>query len=452
MKALKNRIAFYLAERKWPRPVHRTPRGGSRIEHAPEPTTPGQEALTPDAPEPTSSARFNAISEAVEARRPELEALALAIHADPETAFQETRTVARLITPLEKAGFSIERPLGGLKTAFRATRRFGTGGPRVALIAEYDALPELGHACGHNLIGTASVGAAVAAAEALAGAGVDFSVEVIGCPAEEGGGGKVLLIEAGAFAGVDAALMFHPSHRTMPVRRSLAATRMTFKYHGKASHAATNPHLGVNALDACIQTFNAINAMRQHFPDEHRVHGIISNGGSAPNVVPEYAEARFLVRHPRLDQVLELKEKVIRCARGAAASVGAEVEVEEGFALADRLNNLPLAQRFARYVISQGVLLDDPFCIGGVGSSDFGNLSHVVPAIHPYIKIAPEGTSNHTPAFAAAAGGPEGLAGMVTAAKALAATVVDLALEPELLPRVSRAFERATSPAGAKRD
>ncbi|MFA5594907.1 MAG: M20 family metallopeptidase [Trueperaceae bacterium] len=364
----------------------------------------------------------------------------MSIHAEPELAFEEHRTVERLLQPLERAGFTVERPLGGLATAFRASRTFGRSGPRIALLAEYDALPELGHACGHNLIGTAAVGAAVTAAEQLERSSVDFTLEVVGCPAEEGGGGKILLIEAGAFNGVDAALMFHPSHRTMPVRSSLAATRLTLKFHGKASHAATNPHLGINALDACIQTFNAINALRQHFPDEYRVHGIISNGGSAPNVVPDFAEARFLVRHRHLEQVTQLKQKVIRAAEGAAMSVGARVEVEEGMMLAERINNFPLAQRFARYLVEQGIELQEPPTVGGVGSSDFGNLSHVLPAIHPYLKIAPQGTSNHTPAFAEAAGSPEGLAGMVTAAKALAATAVDLALEPELLERAKADF------------
>ena len=364
----------------------------------------------------------------------------MSIHAEPELAFEEHRTVERLLQPLERAGFTVERPLGGLATAFRASRTFGRSGPRIALLAEYDALPELGHACGHNLIGTAAVGAAVTAAEQLERSSVDFTLEVVGCPAEEGGGGKILLIEAGAFNGGDAALMFHPSHRTMPVRSSLAATRLTLKFHGKASHAATNPHLGINALDACIQTFNAINALRQHFPDEYRVHGIISNGGSAPNVVPDFAEARFLVRHRHLEQVTQLKQKVIRAAEGAAMSVGARVEVEEGMMLAERINNFPLAQRFARYLVEQGIELQEPPTVGGVGSSDFGNLSHVLPAIHPYLKIAPQGTSNHTPAFAESAGSPEGRAGRGTAAKALAATAVDLALEPELLERAKADF------------
>lgn len=348
--------------------------------------------------------------------------------------------MARLLVPLERAGFTIERPLGGLDTAFRATRTFGTGGPRVALLAEYDALPELGHACGHNLIGTAAVGAAIAAAEHLEKLDADFTLEVVGCPAEEGGGGKIYLIEAGVFRGVDAALMFHPSHRTMPVRSSLAATRLTLKFHGKASHAATNPHLGINALDACIQTFNAINALRQHFPDEYRVHGIISHGGTAPNVVPDFAEARFLVRHRHLEQVALLRDKVVRAAEGAALSVGARLEVEEGMMLADRISNFPLAQRFARYLVEQDIELQEPPTVGGVGSSDFGNLSHILPAIHPYVKIAPEGTSNHTPAFAEAAGSREGLDGMIAAAKALAATAVDLALEPELLERAKADF------------
>lgn len=402
--------------------------------------------LQRQAPSAPGTLRFPEVQRFVDERRPELEALALDIHQHPELAFQEHRTVNVLTDELAARGFTVERPLAGLDTAFRATRAFGSGGPRIALLAEYDALPELGHACGHNLICTAAVGAATAAAYVLERVGANATIEVIGCPAEEGGGGKILLLDAGVFEGVDAALMFHPSHRTMPVRGALAATRLRFVWRGKAAHAATAPHQGINALDACIQTFNAINAMRQHFPDEHRVHGIIVHGGSAPNVVPDYAEAKFLVRHRHFTELGPLRDKVIRCAQGAALSVGAELEVEEGMVYAERRNNVPMAERFADYLVAQGVPLDPPPTSGGVGSSDFGNLSQVVPAIHAYVKIAPEGTSNHTPEFARAAASPDGMAGMIAAAKALAATAVDLCLEPELLQAATAAFHAEDHP------
>ena len=394
---------------------------------------------------PVDPVRFAQLAEHVDRARADLTALALDIHAHPELAFDEHRTVGLLTERLAAAGFTVTRPLGGLDTAFRASRTFGLGGPRVALLAEYDALPELGHACGHNLIASAAVGAALAAAAALDAAGSDGVLEVIGCPAEEGGGGKVLLLDAGAFDGVDAALMFHPSHRTMPVRGALAATRLTFTWHGKAAHASTNPHLGINALEACLLTFQAINALRQHFPDEHRVHGIITDGGSAPNVVPERAQAKFLVRHRKLAQVEALRDQVVRCAEAGALAVGARLEVEQGITYAERENNLPMAERFAAYLTAQGVALDPPPTVGGVGSSDFGNLSQALPAIHAYVKIAPEGTSNHTHAFAAAAASEAGIAGMIAAAKALAGTAADLLLEPDLLAAAKAAFARRPS-------
>lgn len=384
-------------------------------------------------------ARLDAV---VDRLRPRLETFARDVHAHPELAFAEHRTVARLTDWLRAEGFAVACPYGGLDTSFEAVLELNDDGPEIVLLAEYDALPELGHACGHNLICTAAIGAATALREVLPklDAPPPGRLRVVGTPAEEGGAGKILLLEQGAFDRTDAALMFHPSHRTMPVRGALALCRLTFAFHGVASHASTNPHLGVNALDACIQTFNAVAALRQHLPDEHRVHGVITHGGTAANVVPEYAEAQFLVRHKRLETVFEIRDRVIRAAQHAAASVGATVEVEEGHAYAERNNNVVIGTRFGRHLKRQGVELQEPPQVGGVGSSDFGNLSQAVPAIHAYVKIAPEGTSNHTHAFAAAAASDAGMAGMLQAAKALAATAADLFLDPALLAAARREF------------
>jgi amidohydrolase len=369
-----------------------------------------------------------------------LEALSLNIHAHPELAFQEHYAAKTLSDTLEKAGFTLERHLGGLDTAFRASYRFGNGGPTIALLAEYDALPELGHACGHNLICTASVGAALALKTALADKLTAGALQVIGTPAEEGGGGKILLLNQDIFDGVDAAMMFHPGARTMTVRGSLAATRVTMKFYGKVAHAAANPHLGINALDACIQTFNAINALRQHVKDETRIHGVITHGGSAPNIVPDYAEAKFLIRQRNYDYMQEVKEKVFTCARGAAASVGARLELVEGLAYAERKINHTMAHRFGEHLETLGEAVKPPPEIGGVGSSDFGNLSQVLPAIHPYIAIVPEGTSAHTPEFAEAAASPAGQRGMLLAAKSLALTAADLLSDPTFLGQVKEEF------------
>lgn len=382
----------------------------------------------------------SALTDYLDHQRAALEALSLDIHAHPELAFNEHYAARTLSHLLHDAGFTLERPLGGLDTAFRASYRFGEGGPTVALLAEYDALPEMGHACGHNLICTASVGAALALKAILADRLGSGAIQVIGTPAEEGGGGKILLLQAGVFEGVDAAMMVHPGARTMTTRGALAATRVTMKFYGKAAHAAANPHLGINALDACIQTFNAINALRQHLRDETRIHGIITHGGNAPNIVPAYAEAKFLIRHRHYDYMQQVKEKVFACAHGAAASVGARLELDEGLAYAERKINQALARRFGEHLECLGEAVKAPPEVGGVGSSDFGNLSQALPAIHPYIAIVPEGVSAHTPEFAAAAASPAGLRGMLLAAKSLALTAADVLSEPTFLKQVKEEF------------
>lgn len=381
-----------------------------------------------------------ALVDAVEALRPGLEELSLDIHAHPETAWNERRTTARLAAWLTEHGLEVEQPFKGLDTAFRARHVFSETGPVVTLIAEYDALPELGHACGHNLICSAAVGALGALASALKDADVRGTVQVIGTPAEEGGGGKLRLIERGAFDDSDAVLMVHPFARTMVIRPSLAATHLSFVFHGRAAHAATSPQLGVNALDACILTFNAINAMRQHILDESRIHGIITRGGTAANVVPDHVEAEFLVRHKRSEYLSELRDKVVACARGAAAAVGATVDVRDGHVYAERNNNLTLATRFGAHLEALGEPVRAAPEVGGVGSSDFNNVSQLLPAIHPYIQIAPEGTSNHTEAFAAAAASPAGMRGMVLGAEALALTAADLLTDDRFLEAVKREF------------
>ncbi len=379
-----------------------------------------------------------AIAAAVDAQRDELRDLALDLHAHPETAFEEHRSAAKLAHMLREDGFDVDEGVAGLDTAFVARHRFGPGGPRIALLAEYDALPGLGHACGHNLISAACMGAARALrrrSDATAG-----ELLVVGTPAEEGGGGKIIMLDQGVFDGVDAAMMFHPGGRTMTTRGSLAAARVTMRFHGRAAHAAAAPHVGINALDACIQTFNAINALRQHVRDETRIHGIITNGGEAANITPAFAEAKFSVRHRRFEYVQELLERVKACATGAATSVGATVTFEDGLAYAERRVNGALAERFGAHLEHQGERVLQPLSVGGVGSSDFGNLSQTLPAIHPYVAIVAEGTSAHTPEFAVAAASPDGLRAVGIAATALALTANDLFTDPTLLARVTAEF------------
>ncbi|MFU2314481.1 M20 family metallopeptidase [Rahnella sp. PCH160] len=362
--------------------------------------------------------------------------LALNIHANPELSFEEVNSAEALIAPLREAGFEIEESLGGLPTAFRATFDSGKPGPVIALLAEYDALVNLGHACGHNLIGTASVTAALALKQVsslLTG-----KLQVIGTPAEEEGGGKIILSEKGIFDPVDAVMMFHPRDKTMVVRGGLACVDAEFKFYGKAAHAASAPQNGISALDAVIHTFNGINALRQLFTDDVRVHGIITDGGSATNIVPAYSEAKFLMRADTVKGLAAVKQKVFDAARGAALMTGARLEIEEGLTYAERNNNLTLAGYFQQNLEAMGVEVVPPPLKGGIGSSDIGNVSQITAAIHPYIRIGD--VLPHTPEFAVAAGSEAGLQGMLQAAKALAMTALDLFQDDTKLRAVREEF------------
>lgn len=367
---------------------------------------------------------------------PRLKQLALHIHANPELSFEEVASAAALIAPLREAGFEIEEGLGGLPTAFRATFDSGKPGPTIALLAEYDALADLGHACGHNLIGTASIAAALALKTGFPE--LSGRIEVIGTPAEEEGGGKIILAEKGFFDHHDAAMMFHPRDKTMVVRGGLACVDAVFKFYGKAAHAASAPQNGISALDAVIHTFVGINALRQLFTDDVRVHGIITHGGSATNIVPAYAEAKFLLRANTVKGLRTVRDKVFAAAQGAADMSGARLEIEEGLTYAERNNNLTLAEFFRQNLDALGIEVVPPPRSGGIGSSDIGNVSQITAAVHPYLRIGD--VMPHTPEFAEAAGSEAGLAAMLNAAKALAMTAVDLIESPEMLRAVREEF------------
>jgi len=254
--------------------------------------------------------------------------IADAIHANPEIGFREFQAVALLTAPLREHGFAVEEGVAGLETAFVAEYRGREAGPVVGLMAEYDALLDQGHACGHNLMGTASVAAAIAVAPLLDQ--LPGIVQVIGTPAEEGGGGKIIMVEAGLFDHLDAALIFHPSNANMSRRTALACFDLKMEFYGQAAHAAGSPDKGINALDACILTFNNISALRQQLSDDVRIHGVITNGGGAVNVIPDYAAATFLVRAEEKEHAVEVLEQVEACARAGALAAGARVELTRG--------------------------------------------------------------------------------------------------------------------------
>lgn len=375
----------------------------------------------------------------VEAQRDQLGELSRVIHDTPELGYHEVMAANLLRQYLEKSSFAVEPGICDLPTAFRAS--FGKGKPAVAFVAEYDALPDIGHACGHNLIATIAVGAAVAsrcAVEQLGG-----SVLVIGTPAEELYGGKVIMVRRGAFDNLDAALILHPDTVDLATTRALACQGLEVEFFGKAAHAAARPEAGVNALEAMIQSFNGINGLRQHIKSTARIHGIITDGGKAANVVPAHSAGAFLVRAADDSYLDELKERVLSCFVGAATATGARLEYRwDDVRYATMRNNLTLARLFVKNMESLGrkVVFAEPG--GGFGSTDMGNVSQVVPSIHPFVSIAGRDVMIHTPEFAAAAAAENGMIGMLDGAKALAMMAVDLLADPEALVRVRQEFER----------
>jgi amidohydrolase len=376
----------------------------------------------------------------IDAHQTQFMEAAAEIHAHPEVAFTEHHAQAKLTGLLEEWGFAVERGTAELDTAWKATD--GQDGPRIAILSEYDALPQIGHACGHNLIGTGGVLAAIA----LKAAWPDHPGQVlsIGTPAEEGGGGKVLMVDRGAFAGVDAAMMFHPSGRqTIAHRHALAAQGLRIKFRGKPAHAAARPWYGVNALDAVCQFFVSVAMLRQQVRPDARLHGIITNGGSAANVIPEETEA--LYRFRALDRVYlnDLKEKVRRCAEAAAMATGCTVEFQETLLYTERRNNMVMANAFRANIEELGEEVSEPDPNGSVGSSDIGNVSLLVPTIHPYVKIADEEIAGHTAEFRLASCTPYAYIQMLKAAKAMAMTAVDLLAAPGVLEAARAEFRAA---------
>lgn len=366
-----------------------------------------------------------------------LKEIALNIHSNPELAFNEHKAVKWLTEPLENKGFQVDYAICGLDTSFLATWEGSKGGPTIAFLAEYDALPEIGHACGHNIIGTAAVGAAIALKEACPE--LKAEIKVIGTPAEEGGGGKIMMCEQGIFNDVDIAMMCHPKNKTMVLRGGLACVTSTFKFYGKESHASSAPEQGVSALDAVINSFVAINGIREYVSDDVRIHGIITKGGSAPNVVPNYCEANFIIRAATTKKLEAVKKKVYKAVKGSSEAAGADCEIEEGLIYAERNNNKKLAELFQKNLTSMNIEVSEPPKQGGLGSSDIGNVSQITATIHPYIKIGE--ANNHTIDFANEAKSEEGINALYSASKAMAMTAFDLCTDENAFKLAREEFE-----------
>jgi len=364
------------------------------------------------------------------------------LHLHPELAYEERESVRHLTSLLKAHGFEVIEGVGELPTAFVAKAGVDHPSATIAFLAEYDALPSLGHACGHNLIASSSIGAALALQPFLAALG--GQVQVIGCPAEEKGGGKIALVKAGLFANVSAALLVHPSNRTELFKGALAMRALRVEFFGKASHAAAAPHLGINALDAVVLSFTNLNALRQQLREDVRIHGIITDGGQAPNIIPDYAAARFCIRALDLEYLHDLQRRVVACFEAAAQATGATVAIhEEGEKYHPMKCNRALGALFRANLEALGERVEQTPEDQDLGSTDVGNVSQVVPTIHPTIALTDRSeVVCHSAAFAEAAGGAAGDRAMLIAAKALAMTAVDLFSRPEALQTIQQEFDQ----------
>lgn len=360
-----------------------------------------------------------------DSHREELLSVSAHIFANPELAFGEFDAQKTLCELLERHGFTVTRGVGSLETAFEAVFDSKKPGKTFAFLAEYDALPEIGHACGHNLIGTSAAGAGIVLKEAMEQFGIGGVLKVLGTPAEENGSGKAIMLAEGAFRGVDAALIMHPSDMSMADDISFAAVNMVYTFKGKPAHSAACPWKGANALSGVIQMFHAVDSQRLHFKDYTRVHGIIREGGTVPNIIPERAVCEFNIRALEYDYLKEVIEAVNRYAKGAALCAGVEVEMEQHGPLIKEVRNNRQLVAFVEKnmdVIGEHHIPRD--LTQGIGSTDVGNVTHELPAAQFYIGLK-EGVGTHTAQFADVAGGEEGRRALLAAVKVLAMTGAD---------------------------
>ena len=383
-----------------------------------------------------------AASSSIDGCRDELVELSGQIWSNPELAFEEHKSHKVLTDFLEKKGFTVERSFTGVATAFRAT--FGSGSPNVCVISEYDALPEIGHACGHNLIAEAGVAAGLGVKAALESSGApQGTVTVMGTPAEEAGGGKIVLIRNGAFKDIDVAMMVHPFPRSVVMATYNSRATYDITFTGKAAHAAAYPWEGVNALDAAVMAYNFISVLRQQLKPTWRVHGIMTHGGVKENIIPERASLRMSIRAPNRTELDILKDKVFRCYQAAAQATGCEVNIEQNEKRLAYLNvdyNTVLGGMFAQNLTGLGVeyeLYGDCHA-----STDMGDVSYEVPSIHPNYAIGSGKEVNHTRAFTGVTNTRDAHEKTLLAAKSMAHTCIDVLTSETLLKEIKESFEK----------
>lgn len=380
---------------------------------------------------------------AVDARAAQLTEISHRIHENPELGFEERFAHDLLADAAEEAGLEVQRQAHGVETAFAA--RAGTDGPLVAFLCEYDALPGIGHACGHNIIAASGLGAGLAAAEVAEELG--GRLLILGTPAEEGGGGKLRLLDGGAFEGVDAALMLHPAGLELTEMQTLAVQQLHARYRGRAAHAAAAPNAGRNALDGAVLGYLAAAALRQHIGSDERFHGIFTDGGQKPNIVPAFAETNWYVRSPTAERLEVLKERLGDCLRSGATAAGVDIELAwADYFYAEVRSNRALLDLWNSNAAALGRRPQPPAPGRTViGSTDMGNVSHEVPSIHPMIAVAPPEVAIHTEDFAVCARGPDGDRGVIDGAKALAAVAVDYWSDPSVRDAVRADFAVAAA-------
>ncbi|CAN5238633.1 M20 family metallopeptidase [soil metagenome] len=385
------------------------------------------------------------VKAAIQDERDHLVEVAETIRVNPEIQFEERMASNLLVDHLREVGYEVQKPYCGMETAFRATKKSNRPGPTVAVLAEYDALNGIGHGCGHNLIAGSGLASAIGMAAVIEEIGGTF--EVIGTPAEEGGCGKVIELEQGAFDNVDAALMIHHAgHLTgaateWPLGTSLAVTGMDFEFFGKPAHSAADPYNGVNALNAVIKLFTGIDALRQHVTMDARIHGIITHGGDAANVVPEHAAAKFFVRAASRAYMNELVAKVKNVAEGAALMTGCEVKITQDREMYDMRPSYVIGNVYQKNMLEAGLDVSQGRTTRGFASTDFGNVSYKVPSVTGSFAISMEPIPGHSQQVVDASGSEFGYDQFIKVSTAMTLTALDLMTDPELIKAAWDAHE-----------
>ena len=360
------------------------------------------------------------------------------IHANPELCFEEYKAVGWLMELAETHGFNIENPVGGLETAFKASYKSKKAGPTVAFLAEYDALRGKGHACGHNIIASCAAGAALGLSKVVDEIGGE--VILLGTPAEEGGGGKIILIEEGVFNDIDFALMIHPGSQNLIGRGGLAAMQLDIEFAGKAAHSS-DPASGINALTALLEVFKGIDTLRNTFEDGTRANGIITAGGEASNIIPDFAAGEFTLRAKTRQDLKEMADQIIKLTGAAEIIIGAKPNVKKSMVYAERYPNLTMGEQFKENMSLWGEDFNYPSPDMKLGSSDIGNVSMELPTIHSYLKIVKPGVSAHTEEFAEASISKRAEEVIIKTSKGLAMTGYDIITDEKLQTEIISEFK-----------